>query len=61
MLLQAGLDSSLTALSVERMNGLRSGAHTTVDGQNAFNRAVTLFLQFRERGMASWGGAKRQR
>src|SRR5689334_21877742 len=35
--LQAGLDSALTALLVERMNGLRSGANTTVDERNAFN------------------------
>jgi len=52
--LQAGLDSALTALLVERMNGLRSGANTTVDERNAFNRAMTLLLQFRERGIASW-------
>ena len=52
--LQAGLDSPLTALLVERMNGLRSGANTSVEEQNAFNRAVTLLLQFREGGMASW-------
>jgi len=54
MVLQAGLDSALTGLLVERMNDLRSGANTTVEEQNAFNRAVTLLLQFREGGMASW-------
>ena len=54
MVLQAGLDSALTALLVERMNGLRSGANTNVKEQNAFNRAMTLLLEFRERGMASW-------
>jgi len=54
MVLQAGLDSALTTLLVERMNGLRSGANTTVDERNAFNRATTLLPQFRELGMASW-------
>ena len=60
MVLQAGVDSSLTALLIERMNGLRSGANTNINEQNAFNRAVTLLCSF-ARGMAPLGGAKRQR
>ena len=54
LVLQVGPGSAVIALMVERMNRLRSGAGTTVEESNAFNRAATLLTQFRERGMASW-------
>jgi len=54
LVLQSGLETPLIALLIERMNGLRSGANTTVEERTAFSRAVTLLAQFRERGMASW-------
>ena len=39
---------------VEGMNGLYSGASSTVEERTAFHRAVTLLAQFRDLGMALW-------
>jgi len=54
LVLQSGPESALIALLIERMNGLRSGANTTVEERTAFTRAATLLVEFRARGMASW-------
>ena len=52
--LQSSPQSALIPLIVERMNGLRSGAHATVEERAAFHRAAKLLAEFREYGMASW-------
>jgi hypothetical protein len=39
---------------VERMNGLRSGASTTLEDRAAFYRVATLLAQFRELGIGLW-------
>jgi hypothetical protein len=52
--LQSLPQSALIPLVVERMNGLRSGAHATVEERAAFYHAAKLLAEFREYGMASW-------
>ena len=54
LVLQSWPESALLARLIERMNGLRSGANTTVEERTAFHRAATLLVEFRTRGMASW-------
>ena len=54
LVLQSWPESALLARLIERMNGLRSGANTTVEERTAFHRAATLLVEFRARGMASW-------
>ncbi len=54
LVLQSGSQSTFVALLVERMNGLRAGAHATLEERTAYRRAATLLAEFREYGIASW-------
>jgi hypothetical protein len=50
----AGRQDAFILLLVERMNGLRNSASSTVEERTAFQRAATLLAEFRDLGVASW-------